>query len=105
MIENTQETEDKIPGFRVLGLKKIEGTKDYLVTLLFENSMIGLKETVTLPMSEVKSPAKFRRRIPPAFTTPFKPSKMIEDLQYEIALAFRNPDLRLNGRYLRVFRL
>ena len=45
--DNTPIIEDKIPGFRVLGLKKIEGKKDYLVTLLFENLNIGLKETVT----------------------------------------------------------
>jgi hypothetical protein len=94
-IENTQDTEDKIPGFRVLGLKKIEGTKDYLVTLLFENPMIGLNETVSLYMTEVKLPAKFRKKIPPAFTTPFKPSQMIENLQYEIGLAFRNPDFEI----------
>lgn len=93
--DNTPIIEDQIPGFRVLGLKKIEGTKDYLVTLLFENPMIGLNETVSLSMTEVKSPAKFRKKIPSAFTTPFKPSKMIEDLQYEIGLAFRNPDFEI----------
>ena len=93
--DNTPIIEDKIPGFRVLGLKKIEGKKDYLVTLLFENLNIGLKETVTLSMSEVKLPAKFRKKIPPAFTTPFKPSQMIENLQYEIGLAFRNPDFEI----------
>ena len=93
--DNTPIIEDKIPGFRVLGLKKIEGKKDYLVTLLFENLNIGLKETVTLSMSEVKSPASFRKKIPAAFTTPFKPSQMIENLQYEIGLAFRNPDFEI----------
>ena len=93
--DNTPTVEVKIPGFEVLGLRKIYGTNDYQVTLLFENKKIGLKETVSLSMTEVKSPAKFRKKIPPAFTTPFKPSQMIENLQYEIGLAFRNPDFEI----------
>ena len=92
MSENTLDVEGQIPGFRVLGLKKIGETNDYLVTLLFENQQIQLSETVTLSMSEVSSPAKFRKKIPPAFTTPFKPSKMIEDLQYAIHQELNSPD-------------
>ena len=84
-----------IPGFRVLGMKKIGATNDYIVTLLFENPQIGLKETVSLSMAEVKSPAKFRKKIPPAFMTPYNPSKMIEDLQYEISQALRHPDFQV----------
>ena len=81
----------RIPGFEVLGVKKICGTSDYMVTLLFENPNMGLKETVSLSMSEIKSPAKFRKKIPKGFTTPYKPSKMIEDLQYAIYQELHSP--------------
>lgn len=84
-----------IPGFEVLGLKKICGTSDYMVTLLFENPKIGLKETVSLSMAEVKSAAKFRKKIPPGFTPPYKPSKIIEDLQYDIYQALNSPDFMI----------
>ena len=90
--EIADEGKSCIPGFEVLGLKKICGTSDYLVTVLFENSRIGLKEIVSLSMAEVKSPAKFRKKIPSAFTTPYKPSKMIENLQYAIYQELGNPN-------------
>ena len=81
----------RIPGFKVLGLKKICGTNDYQVKLLFENKKVGLKENVSLSMTEVKSPAKFRKKIPPAFTTPYKPSQIIEHLQYAIYQELNHP--------------
>ena len=93
--DNIKEEYRRVPGFYVLSVRKIWGSDDYLLTLLFENPQIGLKETITLPMSEVRSPAKFRKKIPPAFTTPYKPSKMVEDLQYEIGLAFNRPGLHV----------
>ena len=90
--ETADEGKIRIPGFQVLGLKKICGTSDYTVTLLFENPKIGLKETVSLSMPKVKSPAKFRKKISSVFSTPYKPSKMIEDLQYAIYQELNSPD-------------